>query len=189
MGNILNCYKGDVILFCFRAGYLSWLQMSRPTIGIVIVNVLDAAFQFAELRSIFTLWGKYKAKKLLPPTTILLVIDSFLIIISHHDYQFVSLIFHNLKLMLQSIYSCFSFMLHFMNLKYLKRAARRVKVQGGYLTIWETKVSHKLSARQALNHQALQCQVVTLSRPGLHKTCWRYPSHSTLSQEQFSTFA
>jgi hypothetical protein len=36
-----------------------------------------------------------------------LVIDSFLIIISHHDYQFVSLIFHNLKLMLQPIYSCF----------------------------------------------------------------------------------
>ncbi len=105
--NILHSCKGNVILFCFRAGYLSWLQMSRPTIGIVIVNVLDAAFQFAELRSIFTLWGKYKAKKLLPPATILLVIDSFLIIISHHDYQFVSLIFHNLKLMLQPIYSCF----------------------------------------------------------------------------------
>jgi hypothetical protein len=36
-----------------------------------------------------------------------LVIGSFLIIISHHDYQFVSLIFHDLKLKLQSIYSCF----------------------------------------------------------------------------------
>ncbi len=107
MRNILHWCKGDVILFCFRAGYLSWLQMSRPTIGIVIVNVLNAAFQFAELRSIFTLWGKYKAKKLLPPATILLVIGSFLIIISHHDYQFVSLIFHDLKLKLQSIYSCF----------------------------------------------------------------------------------